>query len=274
MTTHRVSMNEVTTFRWSFEEDIWHYVEAGYEGIGVWRQKIADFGEERGVDLVAESGLSVTNLQWAGGFTGSEGRSLEESIDDAAQAVRLAGALDAGCLLFYTGGRNNHTFRHAERLLSTAIDQLLPLAEAADVTLAIEPMHPSCAEDWTFLTDLVETLSLLSRYESRHLKLVLDLYHFGEDPYLQTALPRIIPHVAVVQLGDRRGLHSNEQNRCPLGEGKLPLGDLVRLLIESGYQGDFDVELVGQDLQLCQYEELLECSKNWFEGILTPVQGR
>ena len=36
--------------------------------------------------------------------------------------------MNAGCLVVYTGGRNNHTFRHAERLLRMALDQLLSLA--------------------------------------------------------------------------------------------------------------------------------------------------
>src|SRR5690349_19331128 len=36
----RLSMNELTTYRWSFEEDLRHYAAAGYEGIGVWREKI------------------------------------------------------------------------------------------------------------------------------------------------------------------------------------------------------------------------------------------
>ena len=109
-----LSMNELTTYRWPLEEDIRRYAAAGYEGIGVWRQKLADYGEEAAVDLIAESGLRVTNLLWAGGFTGSCGRTPEESIQDAIQAIRLAGALGqvassfilAGETFIFTGRRN------------------------------------------------------------------------------------------------------------------------------------------------------------------------
>ena len=45
----RLSINELTTYRWSFEEDVTRYKAAGIAGIGVWRQKLADFGEEKGV---------------------------------------------------------------------------------------------------------------------------------------------------------------------------------------------------------------------------------
>lgn len=272
MATHRLSMNEVTTFRWSFEEDVWHYAQAGYEAIGIWRQKLADYGEERGVDLVAESKLHVTNLHWAGGFTGNEGHSLQEAIDDAAHAIRIAGALDAGCLVVYPGGRNNHTFRHAKRLLTEAIEKLLPLAEAADVTLAFEPMHPACAAQWTFMTDLTKTVNFLESFHSPHLKIVLDVYHFGQDKNFLEELPNLIPQVALVQLGDRRAEHGSEQNRCRLGQGKLPLSRIIRQLVSAGYNGDFDIELVGQDVQLCDYEYLLQDSKQSFQKMLAPAR--
>ena len=271
MLSHRLSMNEVTTYRWSFEEDVWHYVEAGYGAIGVWRQKIADFGEERGVDLLMESGLGVTNLHWAGGFTGSEGRSLEDSVEDAAQAIQLAAAVNAGCLVVYPGGRNCHTYRHAERLLCLALEQLLDLAEAADVTLAIEPMNPPYASPWTFITSIEDTVSLLHKFGTPHLKLVLDVYYFGDQLTQNGYLRELIPHIALVQLSDRRGSHGSEQNRTLLGEGMIPLPAIVGQLVEHGYDGDYDVELMGQDVQLLDYEYLLECSKNYFDQILTPV---
>ena len=53
----------------------------------------------------------------------------------------------AGCLVVYAGGRNNHIYRHAGRLLRLALDELLPMAEMWEVPLAIEPMHPACATD-------------------------------------------------------------------------------------------------------------------------------
>ena len=38
-----LSMNEITTFRWSLEQDVENYQQAGYRSIGVWRQKLADY---------------------------------------------------------------------------------------------------------------------------------------------------------------------------------------------------------------------------------------
>jgi hypothetical protein len=59
-----LSMNEITTFRWSLDEDVENYQAAGYQAIGVWRQKLIDGDEDQVVDLLAGSGLSVSNLVW------------------------------------------------------------------------------------------------------------------------------------------------------------------------------------------------------------------
>jgi sugar phosphate isomerase/epimerase len=175
----RLSMNEMTTYRWSFEEDVAHYRAAGIPAIGVWRQKLSDYGEEKGTELVADSGLAVSNLLWAGGFTGSDGRSHRESIDDALEAIRVAQALSCSCLVVYSGGRAGHTHNHARRLLRDALKDLLPAAAAAGVSLALEPMHAGCAAEWTFLTGLDDALGLIAEFQSPRLKLVLDTYHLG-----------------------------------------------------------------------------------------------
>ncbi len=47
-----LSMNETTTFRWSFEEDVARYAAAGIPAMGVWRQKLSDCGQARGLELL------------------------------------------------------------------------------------------------------------------------------------------------------------------------------------------------------------------------------
>ena len=265
-----LSMNEMTTFRWSFEEDVENYQQAGCSGIGVWRHKLSDGDENAAIDLLAASGLSVTHLSWAGGFTGSDGRTLDESVEDAQDAVKLAAALTAGCLVVYSGGRNNHTYRHAGRLLRLALEQLLPLAEAAEVPLAIEPMHGACAADWTFLTDLDSVLALVEEFSSPYLKIAYDTYHFPVNGRHRDSLARLAPHIGIVHLGDRRHAPTADQESCPLGHGRLPLGDIVCTLQDAGYTGAYDVKLFGSEVEGYDYWTLLEQSQLAF-GELAPA---
>lgn len=266
-----LSMNEITTFRWSFEEDVENYQQAGYRSIGVWRQKLADFEEDEAIDLLAASGLSVSNLLWAGGFTGSDGRTPADSVEDAADALRLAAAIGAGCLVIYPGGRNNHTFRHAGRLLRGALNELLPLAEAVEVPLAIEPMHVACATDWTFLTDMESVVTLLNEYQSPYLKLSYDTYHFPFESRHRHLLATLAPHIGIVHLSDRNAPPTLEQERCLLGHGRLPLRETIATLQGAGYTGDFDVKLMGPDVEPLDYWTILEQSQLAFSEYAAAV---
>lgn len=259
-----LSMNEMTTYRWSLGQDIDNYQEASYSGIGVWRHKLSDEDEDLAIERLTASGLRVTNLSWAGGFTGSDGRSLADSIDDASDAIRLAGSLMAGCLVVYSGGRNNHTYRHAGRLLRTALDELLPLAEMWEVPLAIEPMHPACAADWTFITNIEAAIKLIEQVDSPYLKIAYDTYHFPMGNRGGQFLANLAPHIGIVFLGDRLQPPSVDHERCRLGHGRLPLIETVTTLQEAGYTGAYDVKLMGPDIETCDYWTLLEQSQTAF----------
>ena len=257
----QLSMNETTTFRWTFEQDVLNYAAAGIPAIGVWRQKLSDCGEARGIELLAESGMKVSHLFWAGGFTGSDGRSFRASVDDAAEALRTAHALSTGALVVYSGARAGHTFNHARRLIREALKELGPLAAELGVVLAVEPMHPECATEFTFITDVDEALDLLGAVGGEQVKIVFDTYHLGQDRGILDRIPEIAPHVAIVQLGDAREPPTGEQNRCRLGDGGIPLKEIVDALADAGYDGFYDVELLGEEIETIDYHALLDHAK-------------
>ena len=264
----RLSINEVTTYRWTFEEDVTQYAEAGIQAIGVWRQKLTDFGEEKGIELLAEMQMAVSNLSWIGGFTGADGRGFRDSLEDAAEAIRIAAALKTGTVVVYTGPRGGHTHNHARRLITDALKELAPQAAEHKITLALEPMHPDCAAEWTFLTSLDDACALMDKVDSPALGLVFDTYHLGHDPAVIEQIPAIVDRIRIVQLADRKGPPDHEQERTRLGTGEIPLKELVGALRSAGYDGDFDVELFGDDIAANDYRETLEQSQKVFAELL------
>jgi len=264
----QLSMNETTTFRWSFEEDLANYSAAGIPAIGVWRRKLSDCGEAKGVKLLAESGLKASHLLWAGGFTGNDGRSFRESVEDAVEALQTAATIGAGSLVVYSGGRAGHTYNHARRLIKDALSELAPLAGELAVDLAVEPMHPGCATEWTFLTTIDDVIELLEGLDNPRIKMVLDTYHLGQDAAVVDRIAEIVQHVAIVQLGDARQPPTGEQDRCRLGEGIVPLKQIVAALSAAGYDGYYDVELLGEEIETADYHELLEHAKQAFRKLV------
>jgi sugar phosphate isomerase/epimerase len=261
-----LAFSELTTLRWSLEEDVTEYRAAGAGGIGVWRPKLAELGDERGAAILARSGLAVSSLQWAGGFTGSDGRSFDDSLADARLAIQTADKLRASCLLIHSGARGVHTHNHARRLFRQALEKLLPLAEERGVRMAVEPMNGDCGADFTFLNCLDETLELVERCDSPALKIALDTYHWGHCPELLHRLPQLIPHLALVQLGDSRQPPAGEPNRCQLGDGAIPLAAIVQRLLAAGYGGCFEVELMGEEIEAADLREVLARSVMAFKA--------
>lgn len=268
----RFSINEMTTYRWSFEEAVHFCASAGIESIAVWRQKLSDFGEEKGVELLLDSGVRVSSLLWAGGFTGSDGRSHSEAVADARDAIQLAAELKAECLIVYSGARAGHTHSHANRLFRTAITQLLPIACEFGIPLAIEPVPAICGGGWSFLSSLDDAQSFLDEFNSPQLQLVFDTYHFGRDPGVAERLAELAQRIAIVQLADGKQTPRGEQNRCRLGEGTIPLRSLVSQLLRGGYDGVFDVKLMGEELEACDYAELIAHSRQVFEELTSSAR--
>lgn len=264
----RLSINEITTYRWSFEEDVQNYAAMGVGAIAVWRQKLSDFGEEKGIELLADHKMQVSALQWAGGFTGSDGRTFRESVEDAQEAIELAAELSANCVLIYSGARAGHTHNHARRLFRSALKELGPVAHERKVTLAIEPMHAGCAAEWTFLTELPETVEMIHAAECPSVGLVFDAYHMGYGPQVIERLPELVPMMALVQLGDAHQPPRGEQNRCRLGEGTIPLQQIVTTIRDAGYDGFYDIELLGEDLENCDYRDLVLDAKRMYEVLI------
>ncbi|MEE3372475.1 MAG: sugar phosphate isomerase/epimerase family protein [Planctomycetota bacterium] len=262
-----LAMNQMTTYRWSFEKDVEQYLAAGIGQMGVWRPKLADIGESEALDLLAESGLGVSSLHWAGGFTGSDARSYTESLQDAREAIRVAAELQANCLLVHSGARAGHTRNHARRLLQQALCELLETAQDACVPLALEPMPRESASDWTFLHTLDETMELIDRIGSPWLKIVFDTYHLGHDLAGVDRIPEIVSRIALVQLADATGPPSDEQDRFPLGCGNLPLDEIVGRLRSAGYVGAWEVELMGPEIETSEYHALLRQTVEAFQDL-------
>ncbi len=256
----RMAVSELSTYRWSFEEDVFRYKEHGYQAIGVWRPKLSDCGEAKGRELLADQKLKVSSLSWAGGFTGSDGRTFRESLHDALDAIDVAAQLEADCLIILAGSRSGHTRNHAKRLLTQALKILAEAALAVGIQLAVEPMHVGCAHEFTFLTSIPDTLDVISGIGNSNCGIVFDCYHMAQDQNAMDWLPSIVPFIRLVQLGDSQRTPMGEQNRCLLGDGNVPLAALVQTIEQYGFEGYYEVELLGEDVEHYDYNEILSQS--------------
>lgn len=249
-----VAVSELTSPRWDLHDEVERAAAHGFDAISLWRPKVSDVGAAKAAAMVAVAGLRVSSLQWAGGFTGGDGRSFAESIDDAVEAIVTAATLAAPVLMVHSGCRGGHTRSHAQRLLVQALETLAPVAARAGVTLALKPSHPAGGVGCNFLGGLSEAIDLVAGFSDPAVRLAVDFWHFGDAPDIDVLLPQLAEAAAVVQVADRCGPPSAQSDRLPAGHGGLPLERLVGEMLAHGYRGTVEFDPVGEVAEILGYD--------------------
>jgi sugar phosphate isomerase/epimerase len=255
----QLSVNELSTLNWSFEEDVIHYHRAGYSAIGILHSKLIEYGEEKGRELLKEHSMTPSSLTYFGGFTGESGNTFRRSMLEALDVIQLAADMGIETVVIHPGARNGHTRNHALRLLRTAFAVLSEASQAVNVQLAMEPIHCGCGPDY-FLNTIPQCLEIIGQIGNPNLGMVFDSYHLAQESDALLWLDSIVSHVRLVQLGDAKYAPMGRSNRCPLGDGRIPLLELINQFATAGYTGFYEIELQGTTSEL-HYEHLLATTR-------------
>lgn len=110
------------------------------------------------------------------------------------------------------------------------------MAQAAGVTLTVEPLNSSRDHPGYFLDSLPDALRLVDEVDHSAVRLLLDLYHMRlmhED--LLDRLPEVLAKTVHIHVADVPG-------RGEPGSGAIPWRDVMGLIRDSGYQGTIGLE--------------------------------
>ena len=187
--------------------------------------------KSKGIELLAENGLKVSNLLWAGGFTG-DGHSYQESIDDA------RGSLAPGRGVGHQppGRLQRLPQRPHAQSCPAAIHQrpgeLLPLAEQLEDRAGRRADARRLRRRVDVSDHAGRGVELLRDLNSPSLKLVFDTYHLGHDPDVLSQIAAVA-RTSASSIWGTANAPPREQNRNRLGEGIMPLS-LHHQGIEAG----------------------------------------
>lgn len=267
----KLSVNQSTTLRWSFEEDVVRYRLSGIDAIGLWLPKLLEYGEERALDWLSENGLTVSTLSYAGGFTGAFGHDLSDVLVETRGLIELAGSLRAESLVVVSGPVNNHITKHATRLVVESLKELADDAAENGVTLSLMPMRKAFSKSWTFLNTLDDALAVLDRVNHPAVRLAFDVFHLWPEKDLLRRLPELVSRIGVVQVSDAAPTaERSEYDRVLPGEGVLPVEPILNGLVDAGYRGYVDYQIWSKSLWKSANQDWLRQSRDNFAR-LCPV---
>lgn len=257
----RLSINQATIKYAPLPEALRVTAEAGVAGIGLWRDSVQAASLPEAARLLADSGLRFSSLCRGGFFTVPEGPARRAAMDDNRRAIdetaqlAASGAPGSAAVLVMVAGGVPHGSKDlvgARSMVQDALAELVPAAEAAGVTLALEPLHPMYASDRAVISTLKQALDLASPFSPAAVGVVIDTFHVWWDPELFPQVERAGAEgrIASYQVCDWRTPLAADVllSRHYPGDGVIDFAPITAAVEHAGYTGDIEVEIFNQDI--------------------------
>ncbi len=217
--------------------------EAGYEAIELWSDDLTEYEAENGslegvVEALEDNGLKVATLIALHGWMDSAGEEHQKALADARRRMRQAAAVGSSYIIASPPRGEVDLHQGAQRYR-----QLLEMGKEYGVKPAMEFL--GFVEG---VNQIKDAWQIVTEADDPDGTIVLDVFHIyrGGSPVDDL---RKIPgdRIAIFHFNDAPAHPPREQqtdaDRVYPGDGIAPLGDMLEIIKESGYQGIVSLEL-------------------------------
>jgi sugar phosphate isomerase/epimerase len=227
----RLSVNSISSLYQSLPDDIVMWRDLGVDHVGLISPKLEAFGWEEAKQAVAKAGLRVSNL------------SVEQEV--LAQSIEFAASVGATSVYVCSGTAAPLGWEEAATRFSSEIGPFAVRARELGVLLAVEPTNPLRA-DLSFVYSARDALDLA---REAGIGVVIDLYSCWYERDLTDLVGNHLDRVALVQVSDYVLGTYDLPSRVVPGDGDIPLERLLGGILDRGYTGVFDLEVLGPRIE-------------------------
>jgi sugar phosphate isomerase/epimerase len=259
----RISVTTISSWNWSVEQDIAFLKSEGVSAMGVPTTKLTERRDEE-VAAISASGLTVTSV--SAGAGGSLLETEEGALAALKPSIDLTRSIGANSLYFLTGATPlRMSTDEAFAALARCIPATLAYAKEQGVRLSIE--HNSVSSREIGFVHTVAGAARLCRETGLNICLELQNCWYEDD------LPRLFREnmdiITIVQVSDFLIGDPLKFHRRVPGDGSMPLDWLLGDLLEAGYGGMFEIEVLGPTIEEEGYESAIRRSVGWLDERLT-----
>ncbi|MGC4153362.1 MAG: sugar phosphate isomerase/epimerase family protein [Propionicimonas sp.] len=283
----RLSINQATLKYASLATALQVTAEAGVASIGLWREPVNEVGLARAARMLDDSGLRFSTHCRGGFFTLPEGPERRAAIDDNRRAIEETATLAAAgapgsqaILVLVVGGlpEGSRDLAGARDRVRAALEELAPEAQAAGVTLAIEPLHPMYCADRAVVSTLGQALDLAEGFAPEVVGVTVDTFHIWWDPQVLEQIARAgrEGRLATYQVCDWKTPLAADVllSRHYPGDGVIDFGPMTRAVLATGYDRDIEVELFNADIWATPPGEVVARTVHGFGQAVSPHLAR
>jgi sugar phosphate isomerase/epimerase len=246
MAVEGLSINLATVRQqWGLREAVEACARHGIFAVDPWRDQVAAAGLAEAARVIQANGMRVTGYCRGGMFPAADAAGRAAALDDNKRAIDEAATLGAECLVLVVGGlpQGSRDLGAARDMVGDGMAQLLPHARAANIPLAIEPLHPMYAADRACVNTLAHALDICDQLGDG-VGVAIDTYHVWWDPALEAQIARagtrILAHHICDWLVPTRDLLLD---RGMMGDGVIDFPRIRRWVEAAGYTGPQEVEI-------------------------------
>lgn len=253
MVHDRISVSGISTWGLPLVDEVALYQRLGVQTVGAALRKLGgDIGN--GVGLLGASGLAFADVIGTGPLRLDAPPQWPEQQAKLRWALEVAEQLGAPLAVTTTGPAGALDWEEAASALATALG---PVLEAAPdgVRLVLEHTN-GLRTDVSFLHTLRDTLEVAERLD---VGVCVELTACFAEREIAATLARGVAsgRIALVQVADLAEGTTSTPHRLVPGDGDIPLPRLIGALLDAGYDGCFELELIGPAIEAEGYESAI-----------------
>ena len=239
----RVAVHEFCTGSLTFDEELELWTDLGVTNVGLVPAKVASVADRVGRSLDTRS-LHVSSMFGGTFFDLTDPDTWSESQAALAATLEWSAALGVGCVYVVPGRAGGLSWERLFDNFRTAIAPSQLRARQLGIQLAFEP----CAQirsDISFVSQLRDAIDVA---DATGLGIVVDFAACWMQRGLGDLFAAAGGRIALVQVSDFAiGSLVTPDRRVP-GDGDLPLRALLEDVLATGYEGPFELEVFGPEI--------------------------
>ena len=201
----------------------------------------ASGGVEAALAALARTGVRVGCINHPFAIHPDLERDDGRAASDLARAIAVAETLDCPAIYLLTGARGSLDWEAAAARFAELVAPCRAQAAASGVRLLVENASALNA-DIHIAHTLPDTLLLA---ETAGIGLCLELHACWMEARIDETIRRAMPLTGLVQVSDYVLGDRSTPCRAVPGDGVIPLDRLMATVLDAGYEGLFDLELIG-----------------------------
>jgi sugar phosphate isomerase/epimerase len=196
---------------------------------------------------------------------------LEEDTGEATrkllEAIDITATLGGDRMYLVSGGRGRLSWEEAAQRFAELVAPCRAAAEAKGIRLLVES-----ASDFNVDIHIAHTLDdTIALAEIAGIGVCIELHATWFEGRLKEKFARAVPNTGLVQVSDYVLGDRTAPCRAVPGDGVIPLERILGDLLELGYKGIFDLELVGPRIQEEGNRSATKRAAEYLSNLLTKL---